>query len=141
MTENELSQYLSIKHEIKDLNNRIKIQKSNDNKILAVKVTGSSTVYPYIKRTFTIIGEDLDYQRERRKKHSALMMQRRHQLNKLLEIEENIERFVADIPDSTTRQIIRYCYIDGLTQAQAAQKVHLDQSNVSRKITDLFKNA
>lgn len=46
-----------------------------------------------------------------------------------------IEKFIADIEDVTTRLIFRYIFLDHLTQLQAGRKTCMDQSVISRRIT------
>lgn len=46
-----------------------------------------------------------------------------------------IEKFISDIEDVTTRLIFRYIFLDHLTQLQAGRKICMDQSVISRRIT------
>lgn len=141
MTILELNQYKAIKLEIQDITERINKLEENKTEIQTDKVTGSSSIYPYVKRNFTITGIDAKEKKKRSKKLDELIRIRQEQRDMLLEKEKNIEEFISTIPESIARRIFRYCFIDGLTQEQAAQKVHLDQSVVSRKISKYIKDA
>lgn len=46
-----------------------------------------------------------------------------------------IEEWVEAIPDSLTRRIFRMYYIDGIGQNKIAKRVHIAQSEVSKKIS------
>lgn len=50
-----------------------------------------------------------------------------------------VEEFIADIDDVTTRLIFRYLYLENLTQKEVERKIHLDQSVISRRITRYLK--
>ena len=60
-------------------------------------------------------------------------------LNRLIEECEaeklEVEKFIADIEDVTTRLIFRYVYLERMTQMQAGRKLFMDQSVVSKRIT------
>lgn len=65
----------------------------------------------------------------------------RSRLARLLEECREIEDFVESIPESLERRIFRMRYIEGRSQAEIAKKVHIDQSRVSRKISEYLKVA
>lgn len=46
-----------------------------------------------------------------------------------------IEKFIADIEDVTTRLIFRYIFLNHMTQLQVGRKICIDQSVISRRIT------
>ena len=49
--------------------------------------------------------------------------------------------WIEAIPDSLTRRIFRMYYVDGMNQSRIAKRVHLSQSQVSRKIDGFLKDA
>lgn len=53
---------------------------------------------------------------------------------------DEIEAFIESISDSQLRRIFRMRYIDGKSLFVIGNKVHLDKSNVSRKINYFFKS-
>ena len=58
-------------------------------------------------------------------------------LRKKKELEQEcveIEEWVEAITDSITRRIFRMCFIDGRRQKDVAKAVHMDRSNVSKRI-------
>lgn len=97
MTKEELEQYRSIVAEIDEIRDKL-----NDNTVHGT-VTGSDSEFPYVKHSFSVGGfeQSSDVQR------SMIRIQK-------LECQKReIEDFVNDIPDSETRRIFRYRYIDG----------------------------
>ena len=62
--------------------------------------------------------------------------------NRIIQLEaecQQVEEFVENIPDSFTRRIFRQCFIEGKTQEQIARDLHINQSNISRKINIFIK--
>lgn len=53
---------------------------------------------------------------------------------------DEIEKYIESISDSQLRRIFRMRYIDGKSLFTIGNKVHLDKSNVSRKINYFFKS-
>ena len=66
-----------------------------------------------------------------------------HKLSLLMEAcvaqKLEVEEFIADIDDVTTRMIFRYLYLENLTQKEVERKVHLDQSVISKRVTSYLK--
>ena len=57
---------------------------------------------------------------------------------------KEVEEFVGEIRDSTTRRIFQMYFIDGEvkpSQTKVAKRLHLDRSRISRRIDDYLKNA
>lgn len=127
-----LKQYNDLQEEIKDLKKRI--DKLSDFKIERDKVTGSDSEFPYIKRSFTIEGyniQDIDRLNELK----DLLVDRK---NKCEEMKLEIEKFISSIPDSRTRRIFQYRYIDGLTWLQIAMRMNKVHESYPRKIHDRY---
>lgn len=55
--------------------------------------------------------------------------------NELLELVENMETLVDNIPVSRDRVIFRALYFEGKTQQQIADELHIDRSLVSKTIS------
>lgn len=97
MTKKELSEYRSILAELDEIQGRL-----NSNTVHGV-VTGSDREFPYVQHSFSVNGVTESEQNCRD------MFLRR----KLEKQKRDIEDFVDNIPDSITRRIFRYRYIDG----------------------------
>lgn len=127
MLQEVLKQYKDICKEIKELEKRIK---NLENKIETDKVKGSNAEFPYQARSFTIEGlastsELID-----------LLGRRKSRCEKL---KVRIEEFISDIPDSRTRRVFQYRYMDNLswqTIAIRLGKVH--ESYPRRDIHDKY---
>ncbi len=97
MTKAELEQYRSIATEIDEIRDRL-----NKNTVHGT-VTGSDSEFPYVKHCISVGGVE----ETERSKRDMLLIQR------LERQKREIECFVHNIPDSITRRIFTYRYIDG----------------------------
>jgi len=127
-----LKQYNDLQEEIKDL--KKKIDKLSDFKIERDKVTGSDSEFPYIKRSFTIEGYNIQ-NLDRLNELKELLIDRKI---KCEELKLQIEKFISNIPDSRTRRIFQYRYIDGLTWLQIAMRMNKVHESYPRKIHDRY---
>lgn len=127
-----LKQYNSLIEEIKGLEKRI--DKLNNFKVEYDKVVGSDSEFPYVKRSFTIEGyniQDIDRLNELKE----VLIERKI---KCEELKLQIEKFISNIPDSRTRRIFQYRYIDGLTWLQIAMRMNKVHESYPRKIHDRY---
>ncbi|MCI8520596.1 MAG: hypothetical protein HFE51_10505 [Clostridia bacterium] len=97
MTKAELEQYRSIVAEIDEIRDRL-----NKNTVHGT-VTGSDSEFPYVKHSITVGGVEQSDNSSR----DMLLIQR------LERQKREIECFIHNIPDSITRRIFTYRYIDG----------------------------
>lgn len=81
-----------------------------------------------------VVGYDYELGAKRRKRYKT-------QIAKLEAEQDGIEEWIFGIRDSRTRRIFQMYFLEGLTQEKIAQKMHTDQSRISRKIDHFFKNA
>lgn len=131
MTRERLEAYRSEKDEIAELQCKLDHLGEGDSMI------GNDTVFDYRKGypvPQAVVGYDYD-------KHCRTEERYLNQIGKLRKNCEEVEKWIEDIPDSLTRRIFRMRYIEGMSQQKIAKKIHLHQSNVSRKIDDVLKNA
>lgn len=127
-----LKQYGDLQVEIKELEKRIK--KIENFKIEHDKVRGSSNVFPYTERSFTIEGyniQDVD----RVSKIKKLLDNRK---NKCEDMKLQIEEFINTIPDSRTRRVFQYRYIDRLEWLPISRKLGKYDESFARKIHDRY---
>lgn len=131
MTRERLEGYRSCKEEIKELQYRLDHLGEGDSLIGNDVIMDYQTGYP---RPQSVVGYDYELERRRKERWEKL-------IEKLqLEVTE-VEQWVEDIPDSLTRRIFQMYYIDGVKQSRISKKVHLSQSQVSRKIDGFLKDA
>lgn len=123
-----LKQYTDLQAEIKDLEKRIK--KLENFKVEHDKVTGSNSEFPYQPRSFTIEGyniQDVD----RLNKVKSLLVDRK---DKCEDMKLEIEKFISTIPDSRTRRVFQYRYIDNLSWQAIAMRIGEYDESYPRKV-------
>lgn len=129
MTLELLRDYKSKKEEIQELTYKLDHIEDNDN------LVGNDIIFDYrsgYPQPQAVIGTD----QERYHRLSSRWSNRKM----LLEEEcQQVEEFIESIPDSMTRRIFRMCYLEGYTQKQAAEKVNLDRSTITKKIDKYLK--
>lgn len=127
MNKDFLKQYVDLQAEIKELEKRID---EIDFKYEYDKVRGSSNEFPYTERSFYIEGyniQDIDKLNEIKN----ILIDRK---NKCENMKVEIERFISTIPDSRTRRVFQYRYLDGLSWQKIAFKIGRHDESYPRKI-------
>ena len=132
MTKELLSTYRSKKDEIIALDFVLKNRWRDESLIGNDVILDYSKRYPPIPQG--VVGVD-------QSKYNRLQERDRRRKEQLEKECEEIEEWVEAIPDSITRRIFRMCFIEGRKQKDVAKAVHLDQSMVSKKISNYLKVA
>jgi len=131
MTKERLEKYRSKKAEIPELRRKLADLGKGDSLIDNDVIMDYRKGYP---RPQSVVG--YDYERE---------VKLRETWEKKIERLEKecleVELWIEEISDSLTRRIFRMKYVDGMTQQQIARKLHMDQSNISKKISKFLKMA
>lgn len=128
MTKKRMSQYKSLKDEIKELEQKLKHMGEDDNMYC------SDTILDYrsgkgVAKGITGIDWTMLHKTE----------ERYMKLKETLQKECNeIELYINDIEDSRVRRILRLRFIDGKSQMEIGLSMHLDQSMVSKTISKHF---
>lgn len=125
-----LRQYNSIIKEIKELDIEIKRLEKDESKREIDMVSGSNDVFPYQPRSFTIEGYNIMKEDKTARKRRILVKRK----NKCEELKLQIEEFISSIPDSLTRRVFRYRYIDNLSWLQIAYRIGKHDESYPRKI-------
>ena len=127
-----LKQYNSIREEIKELRREIARIEKQKPKHATDKVAGSDSQFPYTEKKFTITGIVEDRNLIRKKE---ILINR---LEKCEEIKIEIDRFITEIPDSKTRRIFKYRYIDEMEWLPISMRFGKYDESYSRKIHERY---
>lgn len=138
MDKKTLKQYRPLKREQEMIEKKLDKLEERKESVPAVygKVKGSAPEFPYIETHMTVAMwepkrmDSIDRQR-------IINEKRKDQVNALL-IE--IEEFIADIPDSTHRQIFEMVFLDGKTQQEVGESVGYSKGRVSQIISQYVKD-
>lgn len=131
MTRERLEGYRSCREEIQELQYKLAHLGEGDSMIGNDVILDYQTGYP---RPQSVVGYDDKREERLRKTYES-------RIAKLQAECAEVEQWVEAIPDSLTRRIFRMYYIDRMNQGKIAKKVHLSQSQVSRKIDGFLKDA
>ena len=126
MERETLAQYRDLKREIKHLEQRIQRLK----KTVIDSVRASNAEFPYQEIHVTIEGE---VSPEKELERILALRLRECQAMAL-----SIERFVADISDSRTRQIFELRYIEGWTWEKISERLGATNESYARKLHNKF---
>lgn len=129
MTREMLEQYRSKKAEIGELTYKLQHLGEGDSLIGNDVIMDYRKGYPVPQ---SVVGYDYE-------KHLRLEDRYQRRIAKLQEECKEVEAFVEGVPDSLTRRIFRMYFIDGLPQGKVAKRVHVAQSEVSKKIKAYLK--
>lgn len=129
MIKERLEEYRSNKEEIKELQYKLAHLGEGDSLI------GNSVILDYRKgyaQPQSVVGYDYDLERSRKERWEKRLEELQTKVNE-------VESWIEAIPNGQTRRCFRMVYMDGLTQKQAGEKLHLDRSTISKKIDGFLK--
>lgn len=130
MTRERLEAYRSNRDEIKELKYKLDHLGEGDSLIGNDVIFNYQTGFPMPQ---AVVGYDYELEWKRRTRYQ-------NQIAKLEAEQDNIEEWVFGIRDSQIRRLFQLRYLEGSTVEKVARKVHLDKSNVSRKIENFLKS-
>jgi hypothetical protein len=141
ITKEQLASYKHLEDCIKETKDAIKRTEERPPSVQYGKVFGSSSSFPYTPRSFKVSGYNGSKADAWGKKLRSLYEKLVNQLREYEEMKLEIETFITDMPKEKAfeKLIFTYVYIKGMNQVEVAIKLNIDQSNVSKKITDYLK--
>lgn len=141
ITKETLANYKYLEKCIEETRKKIKKLEKRQPLVEYDKVYGSSSDFPYTVRSFKISGYNSINADKWAREIDKLKAKLKKDLESLQQMKLEIENFIADIPKEKAfeKLIFTYIYSKGMSQTEAAMKLNIDQSNISRKITDYLK--
>lgn len=121
MTKNLLRQHRALKKEAEELSTKILQEQEKEN--VSVKD------FPYIET----------HNLEQSYISKKLMNEYNERKIKVEKETLEIETFISSIPDAEIRLIFQYSFIDGMKQREIAERLHMERSSISKKITEVLK--
>lgn len=101
------------------------------------KVTKSGDDFPYIEEHITV-------QMAEPKAATAIkdrIREKEARREKLLADIEEVENFIASLPESIEKEIMEMIYIDGMSQQDVGDTLNLERSGISKKINACLKDS
>jgi RNA polymerase sigma factor (sigma-70 family) len=133
-----LKQYISLKREQEMIEKKLDRleEREDDVPVIYGKVKGSAPEFPYIE-THMMVAMDEPKKMDHIIRQRMINERRKDQVNDLL-IE--IEEFIADIPDSSHRQIFEMVFLNGKTQQEAGERAGYSKGRISQIIGQYVKD-
>lgn len=136
-----LRQYNDLLVEIKDIERKIDKLEKIECKFEKDNVTGSNPYFPYEARTFRVEGYNILEEEKRNIRISRMKKILYKRKSKCEDMKIEIEEFINSIPDSRTRRVFQYRYIDNLNWQAIAMRIGKCHESYPRKdIHDKYLN-
>lgn len=116
-----------IKSQIKDINDSL-----SNLKTISDTVKGSMPEYPYIQRTYTVQGVDIE-------QYEKLLLKLNSKQSKLTAELYELEYFLDGVEDERMSFILRSKYVLGKTNKEIAKELSYDTSMISKLINKYMK--
>lgn len=142
ITRKDLINYHLIEQMIEKNKKKLERYKRNEPCVSIGKVYGSSKNFPYTQCSFTVGGSDQgEFQRwkEWDKKCRYLELSIDVDTRKMIDLKLAIDELICGIDDVSDKAIFEYT-VEGKSQNWIADKLHMDQSNVSLRIKKYLKS-
>ena len=135
MTEERLEKYRALKLEIAQLENRIRNMKIEGPQETSDSVS-TSVNFPYSKHTLVISGfEDITAYNKRLSRLQANLSKSQAEL-------EELDEYIASVPDACIRTIMQYKYMDGAGWKYIARKFGWrDETTPHKKIKKFLEHS
>lgn len=135
MDRKQLKKYKSNKRRIAGIKKTIdKLVEQLDNvPVVPGKVTKSSDEFPYIEQYVKVVMEE-PKEATRLKER---IREKREDLGRLEQENEEVEKYIEQLPVGMKKEIFEMVYLDGMTQKEAGESLGYTQARVSQVIKDL----
>ena len=138
MKREQLNRYKKNKREIERLKEVIeKLQERIDDiPVVSGKVTKSSDEFPYIEQHIQV---------EMKKPEVLTPLKRRirekeKKKDELTKQNEDVEKYIENIPEGIAKSIFEIVYLDGMTQNEVAEYLGYTKGRISQIITETVKD-
>lgn len=138
MDRKTLEEYPLMEQRIQTKRERIRKLKGMVTQVEQDIVRGSNLDFPYQPVSFHTSGYNIQDDEKKRYQIYNLTQSLDKDVRATEERRLEVEEFIEGIADMTDQLIFTYIYLDRLTQEQAAKKLHMDRSRISRRISKYF---
>lgn len=139
MTKRELEQLNNLRKEMAELDAAIMRIRQQKTETVTDKVKASGKEFPYIDGFKKISGFNTAAEQRHKellRKKETLLADRK---KKAEETELKIMEYINSVPDSRTRRIMQYRYIDGYTWDKIAKSMHCDRTYPEKLVSKYLK--
>ena len=132
MDRKQLKKYKSNKRRIAGIKKTIDrlVEQLDNVPVVPGKVTKSGDEFPYIEQHVKVVMEEP-------KEATRLKERKRQDLGRLEQENEEVEKYISQLPVGMKKEIFEMVYLDGMTQKEAGESLGYTQARVSQVIKDL----
>lgn len=132
-----LKKHRANKERLKRLEEKIQDLCSTEAEEVMGKVRGSSKDFPYTEVRTPVVMAD-PYEQEKIDKQ----IRKTEAERMLLKVEvDEVDEYIEAIGDPEIKEIFELAFVEGKKQREIGEKLNIDRSRISRKISDYLKNA
>lgn len=137
MDKQRLKKHKANKERLRRLEEKIQDLCSTEAEEVMGKVRGSSKDFPYTEIRTSVLMAD-PYEQEKIDKQIRKAEAERMLLK--AEVDE-VDEYIEAIVDPEIKEIFELAFVEGKKQREIGEKLNIDRSRISRKISDYLKNA
>ena len=139
MDRKQLKNYKSNKRRIAGLKKTIDnlVEQLNNVPVVPGKVMKSGDEFPYIEQHVRVVMEE-PKEATRLKER---IREKREDLSRLEQENEEVEKYISQLPVGMKKEIFEMVYLDGMTQKEAGESLGYTQSMVSKVINADMKDS
>jgi hypothetical protein len=143
ITKKDLENFILLDKCIKSTRKQIREYEKKGPYAIHGKVSGSSSQFPYVERSFSVSGGGYTAggmsESKRRQRVQDLQYKLRNQLQDYEDKRLEIQEFISDIEEPDAKLLFTYLFVDGMSQGEAGELLHMEQSGISKKLTRYLK--
>lgn len=138
MDRKQLKKYKSNKRRIAGIKKTIDrlVEQLDNVPVVPGKVTKSGDEFPYIEQHVKVVMEE-PKEATRLKEH---IREKQQDLSRLEQENEEVERYISQLPVGMKKEIFEMVYLDGMTQEAVADIVGYSKGRVSQIISETIKD-
>ena len=138
MDRKQLKKYKSNKRRIAGIKKTIDrlVEQLDNVPVVPGKVTKSGDEFPYIEQHVKVVMEE-PKEATRLKER---IREKREDLDRLEQENEEVERYISQLPVGMKKEIFEMVYLDGMTQEAVADIVGYSKGRVSQIISETIKD-
>lgn len=138
MDRKQLKKYKSNKRRMAGIKKTIDrlVERLDNVPVVPGKVTKSGDEFPYIEQHVKVVMEE-PKEATRLKER---IMKKRQDLSRLEQENEEVEKYIEQLPVGMKKEIFEMVYLDGMTQEAVADTVGYSKGRVSQIISETIKD-
>lgn len=138
ISKEKLRKYKPNKRELESIEKQIEKLEERLQEVpeVSVKVQKSGDDFPYIEGHMTVIAAEPHQYDDLKKRINKKKIRKAEIEAEIIDV----DKFISSLPDGVDKQIFEFVYLEGMSQAKAAEAVDYTQARVSQIINGYMKD-